>query len=622
MAQDYLSIIGNWSSNAQQGRERANAAMETKIKTLDLQMKNHKVQKEIEQSAEDRISKISQQSEALAKFYRPGDSEKMKIVAEEAKSKLQEQLNMYNDDINAFMRGGGRQAINEYRDAVLNSDEAQIIRNNHQSLLKYMDQMDDDPTLISDRDLENYHKWKNSEVDAFMYTGAYHKLDDPTTKELTNADGDVATAYLHKNYDKILHNYLKDTGIDYGADGRNPQDYYQDLLIYQSNKIGPSQMEAAKDKLSDVNAGKAKYSTTISSILNSIDGTYKGEFDPTVNEEGQLVSGFWFTQTNDTALKNLEQVAWIQPYHYEEGGRNKRLYGQRMFVGDELALAKEFFPNIKNGKVDFDDLEAYQVNIGQTSVYDEDGFLIGPGESQRNEWGFWNPNDDWSVHGIELMFRVTMDDGKTKLLNKDDMSDRPYMRDKEKTAVMVMSFSENDGYQLGQNPDDFRYMELNLESPRVAQKFDKVLGGLDYTSKMKVKNGSPNYKWTKGEQFNWTPDNVNGLVYSLDPYASEVFKRHNHSEYDLDAISVLMSTSMIDNETENPYLVLQELAKTQDENELGLIDALKSGDYDGYYDLLKSSFGATEREIRRIIDGATRIKYGYHGTGERRSMEG
>ena len=49
MAQDYLNIIGNWNSMAQQGRERANAAMETKLKTFELQAKNQMLQKQNEE---------------------------------------------------------------------------------------------------------------------------------------------------------------------------------------------------------------------------------------------------------------------------------------------------------------------------------------------------------------------------------------------------------------------------------------------------------------------------------------------------------------------------------------------------------------------------------------------
>ena len=115
MAQDYLNIIGNWSSAAQQGRNRANAMMETKMKTIQNEIKNQELKDKNEALAEKRISDISAQAEALAKFYRPDDLEKMKVVEEDAKAKLKEQLNMYNDDITAFMRSGGREAINEYR---------------------------------------------------------------------------------------------------------------------------------------------------------------------------------------------------------------------------------------------------------------------------------------------------------------------------------------------------------------------------------------------------------------------------------------------------------------------------------------------------------------------------
>ena len=241
MAQDYLNIIGNWNSMAQQGRERANAAMETKLKTFELQAKNQMLQKQNEEAAEARIANITQQAEYLSKFYRPGDLEKMQTIEQDAKAKLKEQLNMYNDDIVAFMRGGGRQYINEYRDSILNSEEAQIIRNNHSSLVKYLDQSDEDATLISNRDRENYNRWKVGDIDSFTWSGAYSKLDDPTEDEFNNANS-PAEAYLDKNYDKVLRNYLIDTGIDFGADGRGPEEYYQELLIYQNNQLRPDQI--------------------------------------------------------------------------------------------------------------------------------------------------------------------------------------------------------------------------------------------------------------------------------------------------------------------------------------------------------------------------------------------
>ena len=84
--------------------------------------------------------------------------------------------------------------------------------------------------------------------------------------------------------------------------------------------------------------------------------------------------GFWSDPANNSALINLENLTWIQPYNVESG-RNKRLYGQQILGGEEMAIAKEFFPNMENGKVDFDDLTRMQSNLGAGSVYDEDGYL-------------------------------------------------------------------------------------------------------------------------------------------------------------------------------------------------------------------------------------------------------
>lgn len=610
MAQDYLNIIGNWNSMAQQGRERANAAMETKLKTFELQAKNQMLQKQNEEAAEARISNITQQAEYLSKFYRPGDLKKMQDLERDAKAKLKEQLNMYNDDIVAFMRGGGRQHINEYRDSILNSEEAQIIRNNHGSLVKYLDQSDEDATLISDRDRENYNRWKAGNIDSFTWSGSYMKLLTPTEEEFQNANS-PAEAYLDKsnpngedNYSRVLHNYLIDKAIDFGADGRGPEEYYQELLIYQNSQLRPDQISTAKKSLSESQASKKSYSSNIQSIFNSINGGYQGNFD-----------GFWADPANNSALINLENLTWIQPYNVESG-RNKRLYGQQILGGEEMAIAKEFFPNMENGKVDFDDLTAMQSNLGAGGVYDEDGYLIPPGVEDDND-AWFNPNDNWKVNALELMFEVKLDDGKTKLMSIEDLDENENLRDKNKSAVMVMSFSENDGYQLGLNPDDFRYMKLNLESPRVAQKIDKVLGKVEYTAKQNVANAPKNYRYVPGERFDYLPENVNALVPSLDPYVGQILGTENMSEDDLNSSSLLMATAMLNHEQQNPYQVLKDFMGTTDPDERSLIDALKNYDYDAYYNIL-SQQGATEKDLRELAVNTERIRMGYLLYGERK----
>ena len=591
---------------AQQGRQRANAEIETQVKTLELEAKNKMIKEQVEQAAEQRITNISQQAEALAKFYRPADLEKMQVVESDAKAKLQEQLNMYNDDINAFMRGGGRQAINDYREAILGSDEAQIIRNNHQSLLKYMDQSDEDATLISDRDRENYQRWKSGELDSFIWNGAYSKLDEPTPKELENAPS-IAEAYLNKNYDKVLTNYLIDTGIDFGVDGRAPEEYYQELLVYQNSQLGPAEIEAARNSMPQVQANKKSYSSNMQSVFDSMNGDYQGNFD------------HFFTgdAANYSALANLEQIAWIQPYNVEDGGTNKRLYGQRMFVGQDLDIAKEFFPEMENGVVAFDDLRAHQSNLGAGGVYDEDGTLISPGSKASND-PWYNPNDDWSVHGVELMFEVNLPDGEKKLMTIKDLREGSALRDLKKNAVMVMSFSEGDG--MG-NPDDFRYMKLDLNNPIVSQKVDKSLGKLEYSVTENLKNTPGNlvnpYRYTPGQTFKYLPDNVNSLVGSLNAPVEKVFTSHNHTEYDFNAKSLLMATAMMNHESNNPYVVLNEFATSQDPEEKQLISALKNSDYDEYFNLL-SSYGASEQELRELYAANERIKMGYILYGDRK----
>lgn len=103
----------------------------------------------------------------------------MQIVEQDARAKLQSELNKYGDDVYAFMRAGGREFINEYRDSVLNSDEALIIKSNHKALFAYLDQADKDATLISDIDVQNYNLWQSGKRDKFQYSGPYAKIDAP-----------------------------------------------------------------------------------------------------------------------------------------------------------------------------------------------------------------------------------------------------------------------------------------------------------------------------------------------------------------------------------------------------------------------------------------------------------
>ena len=158
-------------------------------------------------------------------------------------------------------------------------------------------------------------------------------------------------------------------------------------------------------------------------------------------------------------------------------------------------------------------------------------------------------------------------------------------------------------------------------NPRVSQKVDGALGKLEYSVTENLKNTPGNlvspYRYTPGQTFKYLPDNVNSLVGSLNAPVEKVFKSHNHTEYDFNAKSLLMATAMMNHESNNPYVVLNEFATSRDPQEMQLINALKNSDYDEYFNLL-SSYGATEQELRELYAANERIKMGYILYGDRK----
>ncbi len=176
----------------------------------------------------------------------------MKAENEKALAKLREQLEFYGDDINAFMRGGGREMINEYRDSVLNSETAQMIRNSHVDITKYLDSVNSNPELLSDVDKENFAKWNSGEQREFKYRGDYMKIETISKQELLEANNDLVEAMYLKQPNNYRYNYSIDTGVPLEADVDD-----REMYRYVSNKITGAQEEIAKNyTLSDAKGGQ------------------------------------------------------------------------------------------------------------------------------------------------------------------------------------------------------------------------------------------------------------------------------------------------------------------------------------------------------------------------------
>ena len=639
MSQNFLNIIGNWGTAAQQGRQRAKAEQEMALKQLQVQTENRVLEEQNKVAAENRISNIYKQAEALTTLYRPQDKEGMIGVEKEARAKLQAELNKYGDDVYAFMRAGGREFINEYRDSVLNSDEALIIKANHKALFAYLDQADKDASLISDIDVQNYKKWQNGSLNKFEYSGPYAKIDEPSPeairKELESG-GDIVSAYLHHpgNYEKYLENYLKDSKINFGEDGRDAQSYYQELLLYVENKIGAPEIEKAKVSLTDETSKVTSYSKNLNNIFGSMNGNFQGDFNQ-----------FYTDPQNNTAIKDLESIAWIQPFNINEHfGNNKNhiAYSRKMFIGQELDIAKEMLPVSENGEIDFYQLMQQQANLGPFTIFNEQGAGSGykgqltqvmPGEYQKNDFGFWNAQDNFTVNSIELMFEVEGDDGKKRLLTINDATENSDLAQKFKKPVMGIVLRDDDNFLSGK--DDFRYVTLDLNNQLLAKKLDTALGKIQLDKKVDISkfNERP-YRFEKGKEFRWTANNVNNLVPSLHPGVAKVFKNRNlGSDIDITKASLIMATSMLDSSEDDPYLALESFATSQDKQVVALVDYIRDMDFDstekpnqngeqpgggldGYFEILRS-YGATPEDITNLDKYFSMIMMGYYTYGPR-----
>ena len=624
MSQNYLNIIGNWNTQADMGRKRAKAERQSELNMMQNEAKLQIANEKNAAATSERLQNINAQAEALSRFARDTDLSSMREENEMALSKLRQQLEFYGDDINAFMRGGGREMINEYRNSVLNSETAQMIRNSHVSLTKYLDAADSNPELLSDVDKENYLKWKNGQIREFRYRGEYMAINDITKQELEQANGDLVEAMYLKQPNNYRYNYSIDTGVPLEAivDDR-------EMYRYVANKITGAQFEVAKNfTLADAKGGQKSYSKNISDAFAMFNPNYTGDFN-----------GFYMDPSNNKALQQLENITWIQPYSESAGGRNKRVYGQQMFVSEAQGIVKELFGG-DGQKVTFEQLRSLQGRMGAVSVFGEDGELLVGGVKNNNDFGFWNRNDDYIVDGIELMFETKDINGKTKLFTKDELRNEG-TRDQVKNPVMTLVLRDKDGLF---NPDDYRYVKLDLEQDIVKKVVDDAMGTIQVNTKKNLSNKPEPYRFQPGEKFKYTQKNVIGLVDALAPVAADVFTTNNHSEYDINGASALIGLSMRDNDTLNPLAVLEEFKNSNNPDVKKLLTAIKENKYntkedDGFYDIYENMLiedykkdGFTEKqsiklatdEVKDLKIEVSYIKSGfnfYGGMGQQESEE-
>lgn len=613
---EYLKIIGNWGSKAEEGRNRARREKDMHIKTMQLNQRTQLLNEETERTVKARMDNIYAQAQELSRHYRPQDLQAMQTVSQEAQNEIKSQLENYGDDVMAFMRGGGAQHLNNYRDTVLNSDKAKVIRANHGELVKYLDLMDKSPELISRIDQEGFENWREGKVDKFVFHGGYQKLDQPESIEGYDSLGE---AYIDEkdNIAKVLYNYNLDTNSSYTLTDVNRLGLKDELVRYQNTVLGPSAMKKDwEEELAQFKSGSKKASDQFGIVDEALNSGFTGDF----GKGGEL---FWGDASNWNARVNLSQFAGAGTFKMDKG-----IYSTQIFPGSEKEIVANLFGFVnKNGKIDPTQSSAIDredinslLSSGRFTAYDRDGNNI---NSAPSDW--WLSGNYFDLEGIHYALEVAVDrnNNKYKLLTADDIQsegDGPDLnKNKAKNGAVVIKLKDRDF--IGK--DEFVYIKLDMNNNFVASKLNEAVGDLDYKAKTTAETSPGEFIETPGKPFKFTVNNVNNAIVGLHNDLDSNMKKVGVQEFDRLAYSTIMAHALnhqniaMDDGQGNkvytsPSQFINSIVTSEDPIAKEAMAELKEGDLAGYLNVFEKSGQMSKSEIRRLQQDIMAIMDGYN----------
>ena len=605
---EYLKIISQWGSKAQEGRNQAKKEQEMLLKTKQLEYQNLNLEEQTQQVMEQRMSNIHAQAEELAKHYRPQDLENMKTVSEQAQNEIKSQLEYYGDDLVKFMRRGGAQHLNNYRDAILNSEEAKIIRNNHQELTKYLDAMDQHPDLVSRIDQRGFEDWKSGKHDKFVFHGEYQKLDEPESIEGYASAGE-AFLDTKNNLAKALYNYNIDTNQNYTLTDVQNLGLKDELINYINTTQTPiMEKKNYQEELAGYKAGSKKASDHFKMVNDNINRGFTGDFGP----NGAL---FWDDASNWNARTNLTQFAGAGAFGKGSGD----MYTAQIFPGQQQKIAAHIFGfTDKNGKIDPSQLngEIHRSHInsllanGAITAYDTNG------NSVENTGGrdWWFGGNDFQLVGMEYGLEVATDraNNKFKLLTNEDINaegeDAGLYKNKSKDGAVLLVLKDKDW--IGK--DDYIYLKLDMNNAYVAKKFNDSVGEVDYTSRQVAETSPGEFVYSPGEQFKFTVPNVTNAITGLHNELDVSMKKAGVTEFDKLTYSTILAHSLqYQQDGINPTDFINEITSTDEATAKEAFNELKEGDVAGYLKVFENSGQLSKNEVKRLQRDIQAIINGY-----------
>lgn len=652
----YLNVIGQWGSMAQKGRSRAKNDEKNEIQILQNQYKQQELQRQKESAMQQETELTVGQAEHLSKFYRDEDKEELEEIAKTSQINLQKILENYGDDY-----GKVRAGIEEYQNAVINSDKAKIIKANIPQLTNYLQQMKEDASKVSAKTRDRFELWKNNKIDAFSFD-AYHdeNLDtnsDEYKQALQAYTGDFyarekAALEVGNNRTIALFNYNVDT-YD------NPKDYrYQ---VEEGDLINYLNASHFKDKKVSLNEQKIltgydpkekKVSKNLMQIMSKFNQHYTGEWGDQI--EGYLGSDV----DNNNAYENL--------LLYTNAGATNKIPGKNafsweLFNGYEHALTSALFEmgdGKKDLKKEFDSDELMSIASRRDFVvYDENGVVVtdltrnrGGSRGQIPGGNFLRARD-YSVDSFNMGFEVEVD-GEKRLLTWEDINEQDpndpesskLYKNKTKTPVMYLAVRDSERFGLGDDAsfrpsknDRYVYIKVDLQSAPVARALDKTIG--DLTANMKNKSQtSPNTFNYQGvnNNFVWTVSNVDNAIKDPEILNSLETIKQNHGIASGPSVatmeSMLLALSLQESFSMHPIKILNQF-ETNSQAFPGLtemLNELADGNTEVFYDYFKNikddngnpllqkyEETALRKNYKKIIQGYAMINDQFEKTGQR-----
>tara|TARA_R110002020_G_scaffold17225_12_gene60817 strand:- start:2136 stop:4427 length:2292 start_codon:yes stop_codon:yes gene_type:complete len=586
----FANIINSWSTSAQRGRERAknsaNVAMQTYTTNTETQMLGENVRAQNEAFT----NTINSTAESYAKYARPKDHASLTKTVESAESEFKNKLNQYGDDPLTFYRNGGRQFLEEYKDAIMGSSAVARIKNNIPSIKKYLEQQSKDPYMLSEMDRRNYAAYMKGEIDNYRFAGSYGKFDNldnidnwrnpDSGSGLYDSWGEMV--FNSDNHGAALNNYRIDHGLSVDYMIENKYNLEGDVINWLDNN---------HSKLYNVRSTGAPTDAIVKRREEVQKLTASNFTDATIGILDMYPTNNPFNDTNpatQTANYNAGLLYGLEPFRLDNTlargkKRNNRVVWNGILDGRGGEAKGGFmgvlFPGMaEDSKIKVSDLSNIWSGGSGVQVWTEKGtniFDTSYNEGSRLDMDYGPFDGTLKYRGAVQVYAVTMPgDDRETLITLEEAEEFKDQNDPNVTIRPTIAMMFRDADHLSDTKgEESIFVEVDLRNPHVAGSFHNFMEqkNKDLTFTLKsVKEHQPNsYSWEgAGKKFTYTTDNTRDAVGTLFDDANNALMKFGQRDggagmnLNVEGSAHLLAFALEEAESGNPLLILQEVGNS------------------------------------------------------------